>query len=390
MSNKKQQTTQVVEKKEIDKIINNKINEIKQIEDKSKIKNPVASSSNNLAVPAIINKFGKEYHAFLLYADFTNADKTFEEKYGDINAPIQRRTSDNQFVNSKYNAWFRFDVTKRKLTKKIDSRGIVHNIYEYEQDPTDAYKTLLKYSTLFLPHEEVQHHLFRALDNLNKNLEYGKLTFKKFRDSHKGYTRFWEVLSDKRHDVQKGDIVQFGICLRNGIGTGIALGGDLWSYRLVCQNGAILRDSKLGSFTSVHKGTTEKMIEELVDGIAHTLSNYKTLLDNYKIWTETKLTQQKLLQIVKKARLPLKYLPDKIVEVKTRRDDKELKKPLIKLADPNANLWDFFNGVTEPLTKAAHADRNTDDLKKISYNVYSKRTTRLHKALILAAAPIAK
>lgn len=352
---------------------------------------------------AQINKLEKEGEtlsrssgivSFQFPVDFKNADRRFEKKYGDVIAPVKYKAMDGNFINSDQNAWFRFSTQNRKLVEKLNSENVIVNEYEYPAgSEVAAYRKLIKRSTVFLPHEEAEDHFFKAIDNLNKNNEYGRLKIEKEYYAHQGYSKFWTVLSDKRHSVEKGDIVQFGISLRNGIGTGTALGGDIYSFRLVCQNGAVAKDQTLGSFTILHRRTVDEILEDLVNGISKTLEAYSDILKYYKHWTNIKMTPKMLSTIVKRKFLPLSIYPEHAIEVVTKREDKTLKDPTVKLIDPNLNIWEFFNSITQVSThevnrKKGEKDSDGKRLNKINFEIFSWRTSKLQKTL-MELAPLA-
>lgn len=326
------------------------------------------TNSKKNTVLFVTNK--RDIRTFELQADFTNANKVFYDKYGDVIAPILYKTLyQDQMLHSGYNGWFRF-------YKKQNGA---------ECSETEAYRKLLKYSSVFLPHEEAEYHTFKAVESFNKNNDVEEFGDLKLQDeprySHQGYTKYWKFLSDRKHAVKQNDLIQFGISFRNGIGTNVALGGDLYSYRLACLNGAVAKDKKR-SFTAIHKGSVQKMIEELVDGIAHIMQGYKQLLEAYQRFTVTKLTQQNLTQILQNADIPYYYLPEDIVEVISKKEDKTLPNTIVKLRKTDATLWDLFNGITNPLTRAEALDQSTKEMKKLSYSIFADRTSQLHKAMI--------
>ncbi|MGZ8926746.1 MAG: hypothetical protein ACXW2E_12860, partial [Nitrososphaeraceae archaeon] len=76
------------------------------------------------------------------------------------------------------------------------------------------------------------------------------------------------------------------------------------------------------------------------------------------------------------------YLPEDYIEVVTKREDKTLPNAIVKLKRNDLSLWDFFNSVTDPLTRAVDTPKSTKDIQKISYNIFAKRTSKLQQALI--------
>lgn len=302
---------------------------------------------------------------FILYADFENADKRYYEKLGDVVAPIEYLNPDGKLTRAGVKGLFRF---------------------QYPEQPTsDAFRKPLTPGTSYYPHEEVESNIIKAIENLNKygvSSEFGDFKLHRIDDSHQGFTRYWTVLSGRRESVTVGDDLQFGITVRNGIGTQVALGLDLFSYRLVCSNGAIARGSRFGSVQILHRGAVEEIEQRFIDGIASTIEKAKKLLEYYKLMTEVKLSQKLLDYIVETTELPLRYLPENIVDIITPRDDKTLDETIIKLRDRNATIWELFNGITKPMTEALNTAPHKS--RHLQFHGFAKQSAKLHNVIIQA------
>jgi hypothetical protein len=311
---------------------------------------------------------GKDLREFKMLADFTNANTEYYKKWGVMDAKLYYIADDGITPTfSDHKGYFKF--IKDPVTGK-------------ECSTTQAFKRTVSKSLVIIPHEEAFERIDKPIQNFNKSDKsktFGQFKLHDEYEAHRSFTHYWEYLSDRKYDVEVGDTVQFGICFRNGIGTRVSLGGDIFSYRLVCKNGAVCRDAKLGSFNIPHIQTAEKMMEKFTDAMANTIENFKNLLSYYKAFNVKKLDQQMVDRILKRVDLPLKYLPENILEITTKKDDKELDEPQITLIDKTATLWDLFNGITEPLTRAV---TNTTESKRIAFNAFSKRTAKLHKAMM--------
>lgn len=318
---------------------------------------------------------------FTMTANFSAANFEFYKKYGDVTAPNVYRSYDGtQLLETGDKTLFRF------YTKK--DTGL-------ECSTTEAYKKRLTNTEVYIPHEEVEYHTFKAIENFNKNNDndFGELKIvDDTRTANHGYTKYWRFMSNKKHEVKKGDTVQFGINFRNGIGTYISLGGDLYSYRLACLNGAVTTDKKMGSFNIPHRKSASAMLERLTDGLANMLENYKNILQVYKAFSVTKLTQPLLNKILRETDIPQIYLPQHIVDVITKKEDKNIVgSALIKLRKHDATLWDFFNGITEPLSRGIGLEAGTESfltseqrkrIKNIDFRSFVDRTSQLHRAMI--------
>jgi uncharacterized protein DUF932 len=315
---------------------------------------------------------GRDLRKFEMLADFTNANTEYYKKWGVMDAKLYYIGPDG--ITPTYSdrkGYFKF--TKDPVTQK-------------ECSTVQAFKRTVSPELVIIPQEEAFERIDKAIKNFNKSEQskvFGEFKLVEDYEAHKlngnYFTHYWQYLSDRQYDVQKGDTVQFGISFRNGIGTRVSLGGDLYSFRLSCSNGAICRDAKVGSFNIPHIISAERMMEKFTDAVANTIQNYKKLLDYYKAFNIKKLDQALVDKILKKVDLPLKYLPEEILEITTKKDDKELEEVKIVLKDKNATMWDLFNGITDPLTRAIE---ETTESKRIAYNAFSKRTTKLHKAMM--------
>lgn len=318
---------------------------------------------------------------FELEANFSAANFEYYKKYGDVTAPLVYRSYDGlNLLESGQKSLFRF--------YKKEETGL-------ECSTTEAYKKNLTGTEVYIPHEEVEYHNFKAIDNFNRNFEndFGRLKLVETRDANHGYTKYWTFMSDKKHEVKVGDTVQFGMNFRNGIGTFISLGGDVYSYRLACLNGAVTTDKKMGSFNIPHRRSATRMLEKLTDGLSHMIQNYKNLLETYRAFSVTKLTQQLLNQILREVDIPLIYLPPHLVDVTTKREDKNIigGNALIKLRRQDATLWDFFNSITEPLSRGIGMEAGSESfmtsdqrkkIKNIQFRSFVDKTSQLHRAMI--------
>jgi Domain of unknown function (DUF932) len=315
----------------------------------------------------------RDLRKFEMLADFTNANTEYYKKWGVMDAKLYYIGTDG--ITPTY--------SDRKGYFKFHKDPVTNQ----ECSTTQAFKRTVSPELVIIPQEEAFERIDRGIQNFNKSDQakiFGKFELKEDYEAHKlngnYFTHYWQYLSDKQYDVEKGDTVQFGFSFRNGIGTRVSLGGDIYSYRLSCSNGAVCRDAKIGSFNIPHIISAERMMQKFTDALANTIENYKKLLDYYKAFNVKRLDQQLVDQILKKVDLPLKYLPEDILEIVTNKKNKELEEPVIIFKkDSKATLWDLFNGITQPLTKSVN---ETTESKRIAYNIFSKRTTKLHRAMM--------
>lgn len=309
------------------------------------------------------------------YVNWKEANFEFYEKHGVVTSELLYDLN-NQIKRTKQKGYFHFEP--RNITED------------------QAFQKMLKVGEVALPHPEVAYSLNRAVDNFNKfsSSEFGELKLVNEQESHEGFTHYWKFLSDRKHSVKVNDVVQFGINFRNGIGTLTSLGGDFYSHRLWCANGAITRDRAF-SFSIPHRISASRMLEKLTDALTDIFQNYKQLLEYYREFTKVKLTQQMALKIIKDAEIPLKYLSPQLFDVTMPDDENELKHALIKLTrrGKESTLWDLFNSITQPMTRSSNDmigrptnqrslySQSTDKLGKIVYASFVEKTSALHRAM---------
>lgn len=173
---------------------------------------------------------------------------------------------------------------------------------------------------------------------------YGLTRLKVMKDRYENTLRI-DLLTEKRAEVRKGDIVQFGVSIRNSIDGTSALAVDLFSYRLVCKNGATAKSADL-TFTARHIGDPRELVKEFHKALAQVLERFDTLLQLYRKMAVTKLDMDKAKHIAA-LRLPEKYY--KYTPILIREDGE------VELRSHNYTLWDTFNDITNVLTYNSRA-----------------------------------
>jgi len=317
-----------------------------------------------------------DFRPVVFYVDWKKANFEFFQKWGVVTSELLFDL-DNQKKGTNTKGYFEF---------------IPRNI-----PPTKAFKKNLEIGEVALPHPEVSYRLHQMVDNFNKfeaTGDFGELKLINEQEAHEGFTHYWKFMSDKKHSVQVNDVVQFGLNFRNGIGTLTSLGGDFYSHRLRCANGAIARDKRF-SFSIPHRISASRMLEKLTDSLVDIFQNYKQLLNYYRAFTKVPLQLPMVLNIIKEAEIPLKYLSPKLFDVTLPNEDNELEHALVKLTrvGRESTLWDLFNSITQPLTRSANDligrptdkrslyTQSTDKLGKIVYSSFVERTSALHRAM---------
>jgi len=235
--------------------------------------------------------------------DFKNEVTTWKEKYGITEPPLLAHGEDGQLYDDK-----RF-------------KGIFKN---------GKYNKIVGRNYTVLPNEEVDEMLRDYIKRTNSGLEIVKSY-----SSHHGDAMYWQVLSSRQETVEKGDDVRIGCIVRNSVGTYVSLGADLFTYRLICSNGAIAKGQDLGTIAIRHIGNKDNMMLAFGKGIEHIMDRTAGLVRYYK--QATKMKVNKLIAEEWAKRIPQRALPESIeVEAKTGQ---------VTLTG-SPNLWSAFNEIT--------------------------------------------
>ena len=322
------------------------------------------NQTSKVVKPAILGEVKQTDATYVsLPVSMEMADRQWQDKYGYVLAPLLYRN--------------RYD--------RLDARSGYYLWLEQKENALIERK-LLRDSQVFLPHEEISDQLKNVFEN---ELKDTGLKVIRGIPSHRGDTMHWEIRSDilmreiKNSYIDKPDQIYFGAIVRNGIGTGVALGVDLFTYRLVCTNGAIARGTDLGSFSISHiRRKNMKIQDALVPAIKECVGSVKALTDYYQKATKIKFNQKSLDQIIKIVQPTDVMLPD-YVEVDVELRDRKRRHPkhadLQKLNEykllkqgTTYDMWHVFNDFTN----------NYWHNKNMSFNGIAFRENKLHKALV--------
>ena len=114
----------------------------------------------------------------------------------------------------------------------------------------------------------------------------------------------------------------------------MGFGIDLFTYRLICSNGAVVKtgDLEIKAYWK-HTKHLELDVNALKTTILQIVDRGKAILDNYRALTALKLNQEIAERLAE--RLPKKYLPEYIKAVE---DKIEILKP--------ATLWEVYDSIT--------------------------------------------
>jgi hypothetical protein len=214
------------------------------------------------------------------------------------------------------------------------------------------------------------------------------------KSAHNGLSKYWIVQTNVPGRVDKSthknDDMKFGFIIRNGYDTGVALGIDVLTFRLICKNGAISRGMDFGTTTIRHVGNDpRKLLKTFQTGLMTAVSGWREVLALYNKMAVTKLTEKIANYLYKSIHMPVKYFPN-YYEIATPKEIKENpKKQLVALTNEgkSVTLWDNFNDITQPLWRAK--DESPQKMKDgtmgikpgISFFTVAYGTTNLHRSM---------
>jgi hypothetical protein len=198
--------------------------------------------------------------------------------------------------------------------------------------------------------------------------------------SKDGYKMFAEVFSDDASGLRphtftaqgNGDKIEVGVMIRNSIDGTMAFGGDIFTFRSRCSNGAIIGKQELGSFSVKHVGNYERLIAVFKAQLNRAFELSMKIKPYYQKAAEVKINQE-LAESLVKTKVPQKFLPDFI------NVDKQKNSPAkIILEDKNRTVWDGFNQVTD---NAWHGE-------KVGITTMRQYTERANAWLMAAVEPL--
>jgi Domain of unknown function (DUF932) len=241
--------------------------------------------------------------------DFTKTDRRWEDKYGITSVPLLVRAANGTLYDDK-------------RLKGIFVNGL--------------YKRIVSRKYVVFPNGEVHEIVVEICEREGLTLK------QPVQDSHYGDAMYWMVLDESREtQVAKDDSLNLGCIVRNSLGAGVALGADLFTYRLVCSNGAIARGKDMGSVALRHMGTHDEMLLTFKDAINNVYTDSHDLVGAYRKATGIRMNLKIAKEFVKW--IPERALPTSI-EIE-RRKGKIVSTRLTR----RDTLWEAFNEVTKGL-----------------------------------------
>ncbi len=294
----------------------------------------------------------EKFKAFSIYADMSKVDRTWE-RYGYLKAPLAVKKEDGTF----------------------SSRSHKSQVLIYQ----DEYKKLLSNVYAVTPHEFVGEMLDKYV---LKEVSDLKMYVQKEYSAHDGDSHYWTILSDDKFEMDGHDNFQVGVSIRNGIGTNVSLGADLYTMRLVCINGAVARGRNFGSFSIPHLGKVEVIVKLFEKLIRQVFQKSKDLITVYNKAKKIKMNNELATEIYKKMPFAAKYLPDNWnvtsrYTIKYLKNNDKLKEGmnLVEVYGKGQTLMDAFNTITE---------KQRDGLRtgRINFAAVSTHQVGLHNAVI--------
>jgi len=146
-------------------------------------------------------------------------------------------------------------------------------------------------------------------------------------------------LLEQEHKItnEKGDVVQVGFSVHNAIDGSRTFGADGFTFRLICTNGAIVRDKSIAWLRFVHSKNMDISKKNMTQSLSQLVERTKYLVTVYQQWSKLELEKKIAEQLVQ--RIPDKYLPDFI----------ETEKDKFSRIVGKHSLWDTYNAITQPL-----------------------------------------
>lgn len=228
-----------------------------------------------------------------------------------------------------------------------------------------AFKKILNESQArnFYPFEEVSTNL---TDLFNEKLKDTGMHIVREYSSHGDFSHYWECLSDRfdidiKDSFRVGDTVQVGMVVRNGIGTSVALGIDLFTNCVRCSNGAIARGKDLGSIAIAHASSFAKMKHRFEEAIPIVIEHVKGLISYYQRSAYVRMNQEIAEQLYLNLHRPVSdgYYPDYLgidTDERKRQEEKDGRitdiSKIVHYRQENIALWQAFNDLTSPLWKS--------------------------------------
>lgn len=215
--------------------------------------------------------------------------------------------------------------------------------------------------------------------------------------SHGGNTKHWEVTTNQISTIDNptkvGDDLKLGFVIRNGYNTGTALGVDLFTFRLVCSNGAIAKGVDLASQTVRHINKNPlELLKTFETGLMTVIAEWKELIALYNKFAGTRLNKkmaQYIWDTTRQADINQRFFAK---YYNLPEEEKPVKEHKIQLAvgagGETITLWDDYNNFTDglyhsqnPSSYPSKDGKRILTRKPLSYESIAWREKQLHQSM---------
>jgi hypothetical protein len=220
------------------------------------------------------------------------------------------------------------------------SRGADGNFYDnkrHKMGMRDGWPTAIVSRNYTFVANEIVHDMVTKSGFKPTNVHFSK----------SGDAMFIEIFPDESNstasrfswsnDGKNGDNVKVGVMVRNSIDATAALGGDIFTYRARCSNGAIVGRKDMGSFSIRHVGAFDGLMAKFKQ---HMRTAFEMSLKVKEVYMQAERTKysDRLAEAMVATAVPKKFLPSFI---------RVLPNGQVVVDDKNRTAWDAFNEVTE-------------------------------------------
>lgn len=208
-----------------------------------------------------------------------------------------------------------------------------------------------------------------------------------------GLNIYIPIISDKMSRKIEGsdsnnDIVRLGVIIRNSMGSTpgqrLALGTELFTFRDLCENGAVFGHEEIGHMSINHYGKdTEKITNMMRELIFSSVGKIEEIFNYYEGMTQVKVGERLYIANKLGEHIPDRFFPNYIAIDKEKEVTKigaegqalesHIKKTYrIENSSKDLTLWNVFNDFTKSLWHD----------KELAFDKKRKATVNLHKIVI--------
>jgi len=273
-----------------------------------------------------------------VFPDFSNIDKTWQKK-GYFGVRLMNTDEDGKVAGPS--------GVKIQIKKPDTGKSFV--------------RVAMPESMAFVPMEaidEMNETLEQKLLDINPDLKKRGFKIEKIikKYSHNKNSRYWIIQTNITDEIVKDDRVKLGFSIRNGYNTGVSLGIDLFTFRLVCSNGAFAKGRDLQKMSFKHVGRDPKaLLKTFETALMQAVEEWSEIISDYKKMAHVKLNEKIANYIYESTRkgwdIADRFFPS---YYDINEDRREKKKPVIALTGKgkSVTLWENFNDMTYGLWRA--------------------------------------